>query len=210
MCEVRMDTLFAPDYDAHWGVINPTHRRMVERLLSLCPPDAVILDAACGTGKYWQIILNAGRSLRGIDQSAGMLAHSRDKYPDVPVRKLGMQELDDIALYDAIICVDAMENIFPEDWPRVLRNFYRALKPGGYLYLTVELADQREIDASYAASLELGYPVVAGEWAHDGGYHYYPALEQVRAWFTGAGFDALTDGEGDGYAHYICWRTNGL
>ena len=34
--------------------------------------------------------------------------------------------------------IDAMENIAPEDWPDVLANLHRALRPGGHLYLTVE------------------------------------------------------------------------
>jgi hypothetical protein len=31
------------------------------------------------------------------------------------------------------MCVDAMENVFPEDWPQVLANLRRALRPGGHL-----------------------------------------------------------------------------
>lgn len=51
-CEERMDTLFAPQYDAHWGHINATHHRMLGQFLDQCPPGGLILDAACGTGKY--------------------------------------------------------------------------------------------------------------------------------------------------------------
>jgi hypothetical protein len=32
-CEERMDTLFAPQYDAHWGHINATHHRMLGQFL---------------------------------------------------------------------------------------------------------------------------------------------------------------------------------
>ena len=208
MNELRMDTFFAPDYDAHWGAIAPAHRRMLEQLLALLPSDGVLLDAACGTGKYWQIITDSGRSVRGIDQSSGMLTNAREKYPEIPTRKLGLQELDDVALYDGVICMDAMENVFPEDWPLVLRNFHRALKPEGYLYLTVEIADPDEIAVAYAAGLRLGYPVVSGEWAHEGGYHYYPALEQVRSWLRETPFDLLAEVEGDEYEHYLCRRAN--
>ena len=38
--------------------------------------------------------------------------------------------------------IDAMENVTPEDWPPVLANLRRAVRPGGHLYLTVEEADE--------------------------------------------------------------------
>ncbi|HLH62489.1 MAG TPA: hypothetical protein VKV20_12465 [Ktedonobacteraceae bacterium] len=51
--EAQMDTIYARQYDDHWGgYINPTHRHMIERLLDLCKPGGLLLDAACGTGKY--------------------------------------------------------------------------------------------------------------------------------------------------------------
>ncbi len=47
--------------------------------------------------------------------------------------------------------IDAMENIPPEDWPTVLANLHRAVRPGGMLYVTVEEMDQAEIDAAFEA-----------------------------------------------------------
>ena len=34
-------------------------------------------------------------------------------------------------------------------------------------------------------------------------YHYYPPMEQVRAWFDQAGLVIEEEGLGDGYAHLI-------
>jgi hypothetical protein len=99
-----------------------------------------------------------------------------------------------------------MENICPEDWPGVLRNFARALKPGAPLYPTVELADTSDIEAAYVAGLRLGLPLVRGEWAHEGGYHYYPELGQVRAWLADAGFTVRAEETGDGYFHILAAR----
>lgn len=50
LTQVRYDTIFSQDYDVKWGSISPTHRRFVEKLISLTPPGSTILDAACGTG----------------------------------------------------------------------------------------------------------------------------------------------------------------
>jgi len=43
--------------------------------------------------------------------------------------------------FDGAICIDAMENVFPEDWPRVLANLKHAVRPGSPVYLTVELTE---------------------------------------------------------------------
>jgi ubiquinone/menaquinone biosynthesis C-methylase UbiE len=85
-----------------------------------------VLDAACGTGKYWSLILDSGRSVVGIDQSQQMLLRAKDKFPNQRTEKMGLQEIDFIEAFEGIICVHAMEFIAPEDWPPVLNNFSRA------------------------------------------------------------------------------------
>ena len=201
----RFDTLHAATYDQQeWAVISPTHRRFVDRLIDRCPPGGRILDAACGTGKYFGMVLDAGRRVVGTDQSAGMLAQARAKHPDVPTETVGLQELAFDGEFDAVMCVDAMENVFPEDWPPVLANLRRALRPGGLLYLTVELIDERELERAFAEAAASGLPVVRGEHtSRGGGYHYYPSLEQVAAWVREAGLEALEDGQGDDYYHLL-------
>jgi hypothetical protein len=96
-----------------------------------------------------------------------------------------------------------MEFVFPEDWPRVLENFFRALKPSGYLYFTVELIDEDELRASMDAARAQGLPIVEGEMAHEDGYHVYPAIEQVRAWAAAAGFAVLDKAVGDDYCQIL-------
>ena len=100
--------------------------------------------------------------------------------------------------------MDAMEHVFPEAWPIILSNFYRALKSQGHLYFTVELAEETEVKAAFVRGQQLGWPIVYGEWADmDEVYHYYPSLEQVRVWLRQAGFEVLHEGEGDDYYHFI-------
>ena len=201
----RMDILWAPLYDEKWGQYpNNSHLAMLDRFLALCPPGGTILDAACGTGKYWTVLLASGRAVVGTDQSGGMLARAQEKFPAVTTEKIGLQELRFSSAFEGIICVDAMEFVFPEDWPLVLANFHRALKPGGYLYFTVELPeDQAALQASFAAAQQQGLPVVRGEWAHEDGYHYYPSIEQVRMWLGAARFDIIKESIGDDYHHFL-------
>jgi ubiquinone/menaquinone biosynthesis C-methylase UbiE len=203
--EERHDTIHAFTYDEHYGEIGPTHRRFVTDLVEGCPPGGTVLDAACGTGKYFAMVLDAGRRVVGTDQSTGMLARARTRFPAVPLERVGLQELAFDGGFDAVMCIDAMENIPPEDWPRVLAGLRRALRPGGRLYLTVEEPDQASLERAQADALARGLPVVPGELAEEGaGYHYYPSRQQVGGWLEEAGLaveaEARSD-EGDGYGY---------
>lgn len=216
-CEERMDTIFAPIYEREWGSrISPTHRRMMERFLSLLLKDARLLDAACGTGKYWPMMLGHELQVTGTDQSTQMLSIARSKHPSVSTRKIGLQELDYREEFDGVACIDAMENIFPEDWPRVLRNFHDALKPSRFLYFTIELADDGELTKAYRIATEQGLPVVEGEqpflfdsragYVEEAGYHYYPSTEQVKKWLRETAFTTESEVTGDEYLHFIVRR----
>ena len=204
--EERHDTIHAFTYDEQYGEIGPTHRRFVADLLERCQPGGTVLDAACGTGKYFAMVLDAGRRVVGTDQSTGMLARARARFPGVPLERVGLQELAFDAEFDAVMCIDAMENIPPEDWPRVVGNLRRALRPGGHLYLTVEQVDDEELDRELAEATARGLPVVRGEESRDG-YHYYPSREQVGYWLEEGMLVVVAEdyspGDGYGYLHLL-------
>ena len=209
--EEQEDAL-APDYDAQWGEIEDTHRAFVERFLSMLPPDGRVLDAACGTGKYFGMVIASGRSLLGVDHSGAYLANAGAKFSHVPTEKHDLQDLPYRDEFDGVMCVDAMEFVPPEDWPGILERFRGALRPGGFLYLTVELAREDQVRAANEEARRSGLPVVEGEviWDEpDGYYHHYPRVEQVRAWVADAGFvieeevEGLWHAEGYAYRHVL-------
>jgi SAM-dependent methyltransferase len=192
--ELRYDTLYSPTYDGDSGPITPTHREFVEKVIASCPPGGAILDAPCGTGRYFELVLAAGRTVVGIDQSAGMLARARAKYPDVVLEKVRLQELEFDSAFEAVMCIDAMEYVFPEDWPRVLATLHRAVRGGGLIYLTVEQIDPAEIESVFAEATAEGLPVVEGENVlRGGGYHYYPTPDRVAAWLNAEGLEVVDE-----------------
>lgn len=195
----------SPEYWVKYGLYaNATHRQYLQKFLELVTPNSTLLSAACGAGRYDGMLLEAGHSVVGIDQSAGMLARAKERFPEAQYQKLGLQEMDFHEAFDGAICVDAMEHVAPEDWPVILRNFQRALKPDGYLYFTVEVAPEEEVEMAFRQAQELGLPVVPGEWAdNDEVYHYYPSMSQVREWLEQTGFALVEEGEGDGYHHFV-------
>jgi SAM-dependent methyltransferase len=195
----RQEDALAPDYDAEWGEIEDDHRAFIERFLAGLPPGGRVLDAPCGTGKYFAMVLASGRQLLGVDHSAGYLARAAAKHPEVPTERFDLQDLAYRDTFDGVLCVDAMEFIAPEDWPVVLDRFRGALHPGGWLYLTVERAADDRVRAANAEARRSGLPVVDGEviWHEpDDYYHHYPPMDRVRAWLAEAGFDIVDEAEG--------------
>lgn len=191
----------SPLYDEEGGVYsNIAHQQFLQEFLSLVPENRNILDAPCGTGRYLPFLLERGHSIVGIDQSPGMLERAKAKFPTVQFEKLGLQEMTYQELFDGAICMDAMENVPPEDWSLVLGNFHRALKPSGYFYFTVEtieMADENEIRQAFERAQQAGLPVVYGEYPDQVPYHYHPTTQQVREWTQQAGFEILKDGDGE-------------
>lgn len=209
-CAEEYDTRWAPLYGEKWGLYsNTTHQEFLQEFLSLLRPNSILLDAACGAGRYLPYLLEKKHSILGIDQSQGMLARAQAKFPAVLFEKIGLQEMPYREAFDGVICMDAMENVCPEDWSLVLGNFHRALKPRGYLYFTVEtmdMADENEIRQAFEACQQAGLPVVYGECPDEGVYHYHPSNQQVREWTQQAGFEILREGNGEIYYYHILVR----
>jgi len=66
----------APTYDMNLYPAG-TQEMWVARLLGMIPAGSTVLDAPCGTGRYFPLIAAAGMRIIGVDQSAGMLAQAR-------------------------------------------------------------------------------------------------------------------------------------
>lgn len=201
----RHDDEFAADYDDRWGELPDSHRRYLAHLIDLLPDGASVLDAACGTGRIWPLLLDAGFEVVGADQSAGMLEVATRKHPDVPTTQVSLQDLGFLRDFDGVTCVDAVEHVGPEDWPLVLERLTAAARARAHLYLTVELPDD---DDPYLAedADDFGEPLVEGE-SYDGvGYHFYPDRTDVMRWIDEAGLDVIHETEADGYRHLLMQR----
>ena len=208
----------APKYWNSFGLYsNFTHRQFIEKFFLRLTPLSSIMDAVCGAGRYDGFLLEAGHTVLGIDQSAGMLEkapqhYPPESYPQLSYERVSLQEMAFNPQFDGAICVDSLEHVFPEDWPGIVRRMHNALKPGGRFYFfTSEVAEPDEIsqsyerarapglpvvfgeladkiDASYSQLMALDWQDISGELAGTAAYHFYPSLEQVRLWLNLAGF----------------------
>jgi hypothetical protein len=129
-------------------------------------------------------------------------------------RTVGPNQVDKAKLsysgeFDAVLTIDAMENVPSEDWPLVLANLHRALRTGGSLYVTVEEVPQPVIQEAFETLTGRGLPAVRGEITEGNvaGYHYYPSRDRVIGWFNATGLQIIDEGfeqeDGWGYRHFL-------
>jgi len=201
----KLYDLYAPRYWVDIGLYpDETTLEYLQKFLGRISPHSNLLSAGCGAGRYDRMLLEAGHSVVGIDQSEVMLARAREYFPETRYEKIGMQDMDFQEEFDGVICIDALEHVCPEDWPGIMHGFQKALKPGGVLYFTADLEGGRveeayerakalglpvvfgevadEVETAYERATASGLPGVPGELADAAVYHYYPSLEQV--WCT--------------------------
>jgi 2-polyprenyl-3-methyl-5-hydroxy-6-metoxy-1,4-benzoquinol methylase len=235
MVRARTETLYDHLSPAYWNNFgnydNSIHLQFIRMLLQRLPPSSYLLDAACGAGRYEGVLSEAGNRVLGVDQSAGMLARAREHFPEtqfpgIKFEQTSLQELDFQSIFDGVVCIDALEHIFPEDWPLIISHLALALRPGGLLYASIEDADQDEVDEAYNQAKAQGLPVVYGEvadkidsayqqvlkldWrivpgelADQATYHFHPSREQLDQWISQAGLIIEEKGSGKWYSHFL-------
>jgi SAM-dependent methyltransferase len=228
----KMYDYYSPGYPDVFGRYeNDSQRAFIQKFLARLDRRGTILSAACGAGRYDGFLLDAGHNVVGTDQSSGMLEQARKQYPEARYVKVGLQEMDFHEVFNGAICMDAMEHICPEDWPRILSRFAEALKPGGLLYFNSDPLEQCEtagLQEAYERAKDMGLPVIYGEVAHkvdasyeqarargqgkpfepgdaedSSVYHYHPPLAQIHAWLDQAGFAIEEEGNGNWYHHIL-------
>jgi 2-polyprenyl-3-methyl-5-hydroxy-6-metoxy-1,4-benzoquinol methylase len=94
-----------------------------------------VLDAGCSNGTY---ALQVGKAFPGWQITAVDIS-DRD-FPETSIANVQFQQQDLIALnetatYDFIYSIDVLEHI--KGNITVIRNFFRALRPGGYIFLHI-------------------------------------------------------------------------
>ena len=111
-----------------------------ERFAALLAPGARVLDVGCGPG--WEAARLRALGLRacGLDRSRGMLAEARAWGVPLLLGDMRALPLPDGMLDGLWVCASFL-HIPRRDGPAVLREFRRALRPGGALYIGVKEGD---------------------------------------------------------------------
>lgn len=99
-----------------------------------------VLDAACGPGKYAEILMNQGADLIGLDISPKMISEAQIRNGSngkfyIHDLSTHMDMIVDESM-DLIVCALAMHYI--EDWTLTIQEYHRVLKSDGYIVLSIE------------------------------------------------------------------------
>jgi SAM-dependent methyltransferase len=105
-------------------------------------PGDCILDLGCGPGLYDERLAQAGFQVTGVDFSQSSIdyaiAQAREKELPIQYRCKNYLELDDPALYSAVLLIYGdLCPLSPERRAKLLANVRTALKPGGCFILDV-------------------------------------------------------------------------
>lgn len=124
----------APIYDRRWqNYINKSLSFLLD--FADFPPNASILDVACGTGELAQLLLeqHSQQQITGVDISESMLQIARNKldtHPNVSLHLASVKSLPfDNDSFDLVICANAFH--YFENPELALTEMKRVLKPKG-------------------------------------------------------------------------------
>ena len=125
---------WAPTYDDPSNGLFALDQRAIDAILDDLPiGDA--LDAACGTGRFSERLVERGHRVVGVDSSPEMLEVARAK---VPAADLHLGELDDLPVPDAsvdvVVCALALAHV--PDLAPVLAELARVVRPGGHVVIS--------------------------------------------------------------------------
>jgi demethylmenaquinone methyltransferase/2-methoxy-6-polyprenyl-1,4-benzoquinol methylase len=156
------------------------------------PPGSVVLDLACGTGDFADLVVRRGCRVVGSDISAGMLAARHGGFAvaqsDASALPLATGSLD------GVVCGYALRNF--TDLAGSLAEAARVLRPGGRLALLEVAAPtnplmRRGFDVWFGRCV----PAIGGLLSDAAAYHYLPRStaylpepDELRAMLVGAGF----------------------
>jgi len=106
------------------------------------PKGKIILDAACGPGKYAEVLMKEGAKVTGFDFSQKMIEHAKNRNRekgDFYVHDL-TQPFDKLIdeSFDVVLCALALHYV--KDWTNTIKEFHRVLKPNGHLVISIEHA----------------------------------------------------------------------
>ena len=97
-----------------------------------------ILDAGCGRGLYLRELIKHGSFVTGVDRSPEALREASDASGRPPLSVGLLQQLPYLdGVFDLVLSIEVLTHVRPVAQMSVIREFFRVLKPGGTLLLTV-------------------------------------------------------------------------
>lgn len=166
--------------------------RRVSTYLPFLKGKGTVLDLGCGRGEALEIFSAEGLEARGIDASAEMVSHCREKGLEAQTGDLfGHLVAVEEGSLGAIVSFHVIEHLPAPDLDRLVRLAWRALAPGGVLILetpsplSLVMAarnfwiDPTHLRPVHPASLELTYREAGFEPVHRLDLHPFSEDERL-------------------------------
>ena len=166
------------------------HKEELQRLASLLPMDARVLDVGCGAGvPVTSFLVEAGFEVIGVDFSENMLKLARRNVPKADLIKESMTSLgfkDDS--FDGLTAFYSIIHVPREKHLSMFQSFHRILKPKGVMLICMGPDEWEAIDEYYGTkmfwshhnserSLQLvkdaGFQIIFGRHILSGGETHY-------------------------------------
>lgn len=119
---------------------------LYDMLLTHLPANAHILDAGCGSGRDIRVFLERGFRVSAFDGSETM-AQLASEHTGLSIRHLRFEDMDYDQEFDGIWTSAALLHVPRIGLEGVVERFIRALKPGGFWYVSFKLGQGEEIRA---------------------------------------------------------------
>lgn len=141
------------------AILDPIWERFLPRV------QGRVLDVGCGPGRDLKRFQEAGLEVVGIDSCAKFVKMAQEYAPGAVVIEGDFRQLEAESQFDGIWACASLLHVLPEELPEVLERLFRAVKPGGILYVSFRHGTQaREVD---------------GRWFTDANE------ERLRGWLAG-------------------------
>ena len=113
-------------------------RSMLERLSSLLPAGARVIDIGCGAGRSTRWLEGRGYRVLSVDVSAEMLRRTQLGRPDAWTALADMRALPVASCsFDGLTAFFSLVHVPKAEVPQALQEFRRVLKPGGTVLVSV-------------------------------------------------------------------------
>lgn len=161
----------------------PLDLAMIDHALSLVCDGARILDAGCGTGRLFPLLMSNGAMVEGIDISEGMVRKAREAYSSVPIAVGDLTALPHTdGTFDAVVSWYSTIHLSDDQLALGVAEMRRVLRPGGYALLAFQTGDApRTVGEGFAS---FGHEVAIVRW-----HRRVPAMISV---LEHASFDIVT------------------
>ncbi|MEK6947701.1 MAG: class I SAM-dependent methyltransferase [Nanoarchaeota archaeon] len=115
----------------------------LNNFISLLPEKGKILDAGSGSGRDSNYLKEEGLDVIPVDFSDGMIEEA--KKLNVDTIKGNLLEMSSDDEFVGIWCMATLADIPKSEAPKLIKNFSKALKKDGILYIAVKKGDSEQI-----------------------------------------------------------------